>query len=135
MKDVEYRAWCKNSNIMLYNIEKTFEEDFSFGMFLQDEEAYAVMQYTGCKDIGGEKIYESDIVHFAAINPTGYENHDGEWVDTTEEEKPGVVIFKDGCFCVEFPDGSLLPFNAPKSEADKTPIIELFAVLGNIYQK
>lgn len=84
---------------------------------------------------GGEKIYEGDIVHFAALNPTRYENYDGEWVDITEEEDPGVVIFKDGYYCVEYPDGSLLPFNSPKSEADKTSIMELFAVIGNIYQK
>lgn len=55
MIDIKFRVWNKQSNMMLYDIEKTFEEDFSFGMFLQDKEAYAVMQYTGCKDIGGEK--------------------------------------------------------------------------------
>lgn len=44
MKDIKFRAWSKQSNMMLYDIEKTFEEDFSFGMFLQDKEAYVVMQ-------------------------------------------------------------------------------------------
>ncbi len=107
MREINFRAWSKQSNKMLYDIEKTFEEDFSFGMFLKDKESYEVMQYTGFKDIVGEKIYEGDKVHF----------------------------FKDRCYCVEFPDGSLLPFNTPKSEADKTSIMELFAVIGNIYQK
>ena len=50
MKDVEYRAWCKNSNIMLYNIEKTFEEDFSLVVYDKQK----------AKDVA-EKLKSNDI--------------------------------------------------------------------------
>ena len=35
---------------------------------------------------------------------------------------------------VKYPNGELLPFNTPTSETNKAPIIELFEVIGNIYQ-
>ena len=73
-------------------------------------------------------------MRFAIPNPTGYENYDGEWVDTTEEEPCGEVVFKEGCYCVKYPNGELLPFNTLTSETNKAPIIEMFEVIGNIYE-
>ena len=67
MREINFRAWSKQSNKMLYDIEKTFEEDFSFGMFLQDKESYDVMQYTGLKDIGGEKNIRGRYSAFCGI--------------------------------------------------------------------
>ena len=99
---------------------------------LNDE--IALVQYTGEKDINGKEIYGGYIVRFAVPNPTGYESYDGEWVDTTEQEPCGEVVFKDGCYCVKYPNGELLPFNTPTSETNKAPIIELFEVIGNIYE-
>lgn len=93
-----------------------------------------LLAFTGQYDIRGKEIYTGYIVRFAIPNPTGYENYDGEWVDTTEQEPCGEVVFKDGCYCVKYPNGELLPFNTPTSETNKAPIIELFEVIGNIYE-
>lgn len=101
--------------------------DFQAGQF-------ELMEFTGHYDIDGNEIYEGYIVRFAIPNPTGYENYDGEWVDTTQEEPCGEVVFKEGCYCVKYPNGELLPFNTPTSETNKAPIMELFEVIGNIYE-
>jgi yopX protein len=93
-----------------------------------------LLEFTGHYDIDGNEIYEGYIVRFAIPNPTGYQNYDGEWVDTTQEEPCGEVVFKEGCYCVKYPNGELLPFNTPASETRKTPIIEMFEVIGNIYE-
>nr|DAO57090.1 MAG TPA: YopX protein [Caudoviricetes sp.] len=101
---------------------------------LYPKDKIELLEFTGHYDIDGNEIYEGYIVRFAIPNPTGYENYDGEWVDTTEEEPCGEVILKEGCYCVKYPNGELLPFNTPTSETNKVPIIELFEVIGNIYE-
>ena len=108
--------------------------DTNLVLDLYPKDKIELLEFTGHYDIDGNEIYEGYIVRFAIPNPTGYENYDGEWVDTTQEEPCGEVVFKDGCYCVKYPNGELLPFNAPASETRKTPIIEMFEVIGNIYE-
>lgn len=139
MREITCRVWDKQEKKMIYNAESTYDgypvsDVSSFGELLSAPDFYDVMLYTGLKDINDKKIYGKDIVRFAVPNPTGYESYDGEWVDTTEQEPCGEVVFKDGCYCVKYPNGELLPFNTPTSETNKAPIIELFEVLGNIYE-
>lgn len=101
---------------------------------LYHKDKIELLEFTGHYDIEGTEIYTGYIVRFAIPNPTGYENYDGEWVDTTQEEPCGEVVFKEGCYCVKYPNGELLPFNTPTSETSKAPIIELFEVIGNIFE-
>lgn len=108
--------------------------DTDFILALYPKDKIELLEFTGHYDIDGNEIYEGYIVRFAIPNPTGYENYDGEWVDTTQEEPCGEVVFKEGCYCVKYPNGELLPFNTPTSETSKAPIIELFEVIGNIYE-
>lgn len=106
----------------------------NYTIVLKPEDKIELLEFTGHYDIDGNEIYTGYIVRFAIPNPTGYENYDGEWVDTTQEEPCGEVVFKDGCYCVKYPNGELLPFNTPTAETCKAPIIELFEVIGNIYE-
>ena len=108
--------------------------DTNLVLDLYPKDKIELLEFTGHYDIDGNEIYEGYIVRFANPNPIGYKNYDGEWGDTTQEEPCGEVVFKDGCYCVKYPNGELLPFNTPTSETNKAPIIELFEVIGNIYE-
>lgn len=101
---------------------------------LYPKDKIELLEFTGYYDIDGNEIYVGYIVRFAIPNPTGYENYDGEWVDTTQEEPCGEVVFEEGCYCVKYPNGELLPLNTPTSETNKAPIIEMFEIMGNIYE-
>lgn len=155
MRNIKYKAWVKNPDLNEYILQDVLQLDFSvnngsfcvaytksfrqsdpFNLALDsyDYNKTELLEFTGHYDIEGNEIYTGYIVRFAIPNPTGYEDYDGEWVDTTQEEPCGEVVFKDGCYCVKYPNGELLPFNTPTSETNKAPIIELFEVIGNIYE-
>jgi len=149
MRKIKYKAYVKEYDRIILidrlglNYDGTTQEVlFSRRELGEDSDEWTdlqagqfeLLEFTGHYDIDGNEIYEGYIVRFAIPNPTGYENYDGEWVDTTQEEPCGEVVFKDGCYCVKYPNGELLPFNTPTSETNKAPIIELFEVIGNTHQ-
>lgn len=70
MRDIKFRAWNKEQNIMYHNAQNTYDfgccsgyggcpEDH-FGVVIQNKD-YILMQYTGEKDINGIEIYEDDV--------------------------------------------------------------------------
>lgn len=123
-----------NVCIPMKDVLPEYYGDTDLVLALYPKDKIELLEFAGHYDIDGNEIYEGYIVRFAIPNPTGYENYDGEWVDTTQEEPCGEVVFKEGCYCVKYPNGELLPFNTPTSETSKAPIIELFEVIGNIYE-
>ncbi|KHO32945.1 YopX family protein, partial [Clostridium tetani] len=65
MREIKFRAWDKNLNMMIYNKEQTGcikydtnPVDVVNAILNQDDYGYVFMQYTGLKDKNGVEIYE-----------------------------------------------------------------------------
>ena len=89
MREIKFRAWDKEENKMIYDIQDEFEERTSLGMdsfghYLNDDD-FEIMQYTGLKDCEENRIYEGDVVEIT-------------WADNKTKRKYKVFYFKEGAF-------------------------------------
>ncbi|RRG07771.1 MAG: hypothetical protein DUD32_12590 [Lactobacillus sp.] len=84
----EFRAWDKRRKIMITEYHIPYYDDV-YGVLLSDvfnDSRVVFEQYTGLKDVNGNKIFEGDIVHC---------ENDYQGTDYT-----GKVMFFNGGFCV-----------------------------------
>lgn len=96
MREIKFRAWSKEKNIMHYDAEQAYNGHFQmndiqcFGELISSPD-YDLMQFTGLKDKNKRRIYEGDIlrssnngaVNFAigVVTYGKYIGHTGFYVD------------------------------------------------------
>ena len=79
MREIKFRAWDKEKNLMVYDFDQESAEKWGlplgrdihkmvFNVGLIND---SLMQYTGLKDKSGKEIYEGDIVKTQWRNQTG----------------------------------------------------------------
>lgn len=68
MRDIKFRGWCSDDQIMETHDEWKDLVDYIEGMAYRCD---VLMQYTGLKDKNGVEIYEGDILH--ELDPTSFE--------------------------------------------------------------
>jgi len=73
MREIKFRAWDKDNNLMLYDIQA--KQGYLFRDFLNNPR-FVVMQYTGLKDKAGTEIYEGDKL----VNPVDNRIFEVRWV-------------------------------------------------------
>lgn len=118
MRDIKFRVWDKRLNKMIYDVQDTFEENYTlgidyFGQYLNNEDSFEVMQFTELKDCNGKEIYEGDILNVS-------HEYRGNF-------QPIIIVFEDGCFKGQAYHKMTKPFILD------TPITVL-EIIGNIYE-
>ena len=96
----KFKAWDKVSHAWIYDIyigldgrakdlSRTGEEPFELNL-----DNVIIIQSTGLLDVNGKEIFEGDTVASTWFN--GYDDQVGY-------RKLGKVIYRNGCFCIEYP--------------------------------
>ncbi|HEL2442088.1 YopX family protein [Streptococcus suis] len=117
-----HNKWVKHfyitENGLIYNMEQPHRD--LIGAVPIEKSGLVVMQSTGLFDKNGKEIFEGDVVE-----STWFKGYD----DCVGYRKAGVVVYRDGCFRIEYPG---------EEEKGYFSITLKFAVsveiIGNIYE-
>ncbi|MEW6855067.1 hypothetical protein DIX90_08975 [Streptococcus iniae] len=135
---IKFRAWGKVANVMIYNIEQTYDglgyfqenediedyvSDISFGCFADwlENDQFVIMQSTGLFDKNGKEIFENDIVLTTIF--VGRADENGCFYEYEKEYK-GVVRMLEGAWIID----------TGKDVADLWTEVDENEVIGNIHQ-
>lgn len=134
MRDLKFRTWSENKNLMTYWGFNLDGNNAWFSGPTNDPKGIQ-MQYTGVKDSEGREIYEGDIVKFT------YWWFDG---NEAESELTGEIVYAEMCMSFQLKgvkNKEWEQFTGYENDKEYlTPFSELsfesadFFIIGNIYQ-
>ncbi|NQN50354.1 hypothetical protein HPA16_08385 [Streptococcus suis] len=117
-----HNKWVKHfyitENGLIYNMEQPHRD--LIGAVPIEKSGLVVMQSTGVFDVNGKEIFEGDVA-----KSTWFKGYD----DCVGYRKAGIVVYRDGCFCIEYP-----------GEAEKGYLSIMLKcavsveIIGNIYE-
>lgn len=131
----KFRAWDRTRNewsngFFIYSEGGLYTPNYGFNRKhlkkrtdvypIVKQERFILMQSTELVDINGKEIFEGDVVKSTWFK--GYDDYVGY-------RKAGVVAYRDGCFCIEYP-----------GEAEKGYLSIMLKcavsveIIGNIYE-
>ena len=130
MREIKFRAWNKEKNIMCYD-NQDYSADYLDGIFSSRvglinywlsadrlDDSYVYMQYTGLKDKNGKEIFEGDILKYIE-----------------DKIKYAMISFKDGMFTIHRSlGGEMLCSVGYFQILDERDIDREVQVIGNIYE-
>lgn len=140
MRDIKFRAWNKEKNIMVYEDEDGSSEYFDGvclsdiqmvnSIFKTDFNQYEWMQYTGLKDKNGKEIYEGDIVKQTYHKVIEF----GDEIESFEGCHVGKVVIVSSGVCLKNPLNYDTDTGKTKTKGYKNIASYRCEVIGNIYE-
>ena len=127
MREIKFRAWDIEDNVMIQNIFSHFAGPSD----ILQEPYYIPMQYTGLKDKNGKEIYEgdvlrSDIYPFSCTEDNKYDNYYGA-IGWSEEEASFYIV------AIKNPKSSVRGISDGICDSISQKMMQDFEVLGNIH--
>jgi len=130
MRDIIFRAWDKDNNVMHYNLNISTKGISVNDIFNKENSNIVWQQYTGIKDIHNKKIFEGDILRVHMFTQVlgknmGVSEGETEFLAFINIDTAGVYLLSD-----ENISGAhfnyILMMNGLHEES--------FEIIGNIYE-